>query len=127
MDWAIRFPDNFYAYVYERWWPASAFVPGHSRAARREHFSFHYGPTNPKLTANGIPERDKSKYPAIIRIDCDKNGPHLHFHGEGHIPQARVPGLKILDSDPFIFMQAVIEYRNSGNDFDTILHFKVTQ
>jgi hypothetical protein len=125
MDWAIRFPDGYYAYVYERWFPSGLFKPGSSREGRREHFSFHYGPTNPVFKPNGIPERDKINYPAIIRIDRDRRSPHMHFHGEQHIEQTRVSGFTIEDADPFAFIQAVLDYRAAKGDFDVLLKFKV--
>jgi hypothetical protein len=126
MDWAIKFPDHHYAYVYERWYASGPALPGRSRFGYREHFSFHYGPTNSILKANGIPERDKVVCPAIIRVDCDKHGPHLHFHGEAdHIDQAKIEGMVIQDADPFTFMRAVLEHRAKGTDFDSILNFKV--
>lgn len=127
MDWAIIFPDGYYAYVYERWYTSGIWIPGKPRPGRREHFSFHYGRANHVLKPNGIPEKDKVNCPAIIRIDCDMWGPHLHFHNESdHINQQRVQGMVIQDSDPFEFMRAVIEHRNTGRDFDSIMHFTVT-
>ncbi len=127
MDWAIKFPDGYYAYVYERWHGSGVRGLSMPRWGSRKHFSFHYGPANTSLKPNGIPERDKINYPAIIRIDCDKRGPHLHFHSEDdHILQHRVRGMIIQDSDPFDFMRSVIEHRNTGRDFDSILKFTVT-
>ncbi|MFP5276768.1 MAG: hypothetical protein ACLGPM_06615 [Acidobacteriota bacterium] len=126
MDWAIVFPDGFYAYVKERWWASGVRIGGKQQPGHREHFSFHYGPTNPRRQPNRIPEKDKVKYPAIIRIDCDPQGPHLHFRDEDdHIEQHRVRGLTIEDSDPFDFMRAVIKHRSTNEGLDSILKFTV--
>lgn len=132
MDWAVLFPDSKFAYLYERWsqvpWsPVRPPLSGAARLGYRKHFSFHYGPTNPIKGPTGIPQRDKQNYPALIRIDVDKRGPHIHFHGEAdHILQSRVPELKIEEVDPFDFMRAVLQHRASQTDFDAIMNFKVT-
>ncbi len=121
MDWAVFFPDGKHAYLYERWFPSPV-----AKEGVRSHFSFHYGPTGPNFRKGGFPARDKTNYPADIRIDIDKNGPHLHFHGElPHIAQSQVIGLTIADMDPFDFMRAVLKHRETRCDFDTILKFKV--
>lgn len=126
MDWALLFPEGRYVYVSERWYPLKEWPPRRLRRGRRKHFSYHFGPANPKLQANGIPERDKKNNPAIIRIDCDRWGPHMHFHGEAdHIQQPRVGGMVIEDCDPFVFVRAVLEHRNTSASFDSILNFKV--
>jgi hypothetical protein len=124
MDWAIRFPDGYYAYVYERWYPAGQYVSGQPQRGYRKHFSFHYGPANPVLKPSGIPERS-DLFPAIIRIDCDRWGPHLHFLGQDHIDQASVDGMTIQDVCPFQFMRAVLEHRTTRASFDQIFRFAV--
>ena len=131
MDWAVFFPDSKVAYLYERWsqvpWtPGCPPLSGAARRGYRKHFSFHYGPTNPIKGPSGIPLRDKQNYPAAIRIDVDKWCPHIHFHGEAHIAQSRVTGLKIEEVDPFDFMRAVLQHRSSTTDFDAIMNFRVT-
>lgn len=127
MDWIVRFPDGKHAYLYERWLPdpASPRVGGVHMGARRV-FSFHYGPTPTATRKNGFPARDKANYPAIIRIDNNQFGPHLHFHSEEpHISQVKVNGLNISDLQPCDFMRAVLEHRSTGVDFDEIMKFKV--
>jgi hypothetical protein len=93
----------------------------------RMHFSFHYGTTGTNFRANGFPARDKAKHPAIIRIDKDAYGPHIHFHDEAdHIPQSRIDGMIIEKVDPFDFVRAVLQHRKTNEDFDSIMKFKVT-
>jgi hypothetical protein len=93
----------------------------------RNAFSFHYGPANPSKDSEGIPLHSEA-HPAIIRIDQDDRiGPHIHYGGEDHIPQARVRNLRISDVDPFQFIRAVVEHRQSGERFDKILGFMVTK
>jgi len=126
MDWLIRFPDGKQAYLYERWFPMKSPPRGGATMGQRGSFSFHYGTTSSRTRRNGFPARDKSNHPAIIRIDLDKKGPHLHFHGElPHIPQAKVKGMKIEDVNPFDFVLAVLEHRTSQADFDAIMKFTV--
>lgn len=126
MDWLIRFPDGKHAYLYERWFPKKAPSRGGTTMGERGAFSFHYGTSGSKTRRNGFPAREKSNHPAIIRIDLDKNGPHLHFHGElPHIMQNNVKGMTIEDVDPFDFVRAVLKHRASQADFDAIMKFTV--
>jgi hypothetical protein len=126
MDWAVLFPnDNKFAYVYERWIQIPGRLAGIGNLGYRQHFSFHYGPANPRRDKLGIPKRDGVHYPPTIRIDLDKYNPHIHFRGEDHLQQTRIVGMAIANSDPFTFMKAVIEHRKAHADFDTILKFEV--
>jgi len=126
MDWVVRFPDGKQAYLYERWFPARGPSRGGAMMGQRLAFSFHYGTSGTQVRRNGFPARDKANHPAIIRIDLDKNGPHIHFHGElPHIEQDKVIGMVIEDVDPFDFVRAVIEHRSKNTDFDEIMGFKV--
>jgi hypothetical protein len=126
MDWAILFPDGKYAYAKERWYPASISRPRGANWGHRQHFSFHYGTANPARDSRGIPLPDNIHFPAVIRIDKDQWGPHLHFGGENHIPQTRIQGMTIEDADPFDFMRAVLEHRTTGANFDAVMNFQVT-
>jgi hypothetical protein len=123
-EWTVLFGDGFYFRVVENWYRRAAGLGGRGY---RKAFSFHYGLANPAKDNEGVPLRS-DEYSAIIRIDQDADwrGPHLHFGGENHIPQARVKNLRISDADPFQFIQAVIEHRQSGDKFDKILRFTVT-
>jgi hypothetical protein len=123
-EWTVLFGDDSYFRVVENWYRRKATLGG---TGYREAFSFHYGPTNPDADADGVPLRSP-QYPAIIRIDQDDlNGPHLHYNGEDHIPQARVSNLRITDAELFNFIRAVQANRTSGKRFDEILGFKVTK
>ena len=127
MDWWIKFPDGMHAYLYERWFPMSSLSRG-ATVGRRSAFSFHYGTAGNKIRPNGWPAREKSGHPAILRIDLDPKGPHLHFHGEEpHIMQNKVEGMHIEKTDPFNFVRAVLEYRKHQGriDFDVIMKFTV--
>jgi hypothetical protein len=127
MDWAVFFPDGMHAKLQERWYPVGRRLAGRVLKGYREHFSFHYGPTNAHRDSEGFPVRDKVGHPAIIRIDRDKYGPHIHFHDEAdHIPQSRVAGMIIDDADMFDFVRAVLEFRRSGRGFDDIMGFTVS-
>jgi hypothetical protein len=126
MDWLIRFPDGKQAYLYERWFPVRTPSRGSLARGKRGAFSFHYGTTSPLTRPNGFPARDKANHPAIIRIDLDKNGPHLHFHGElPHMMQDKVQGLVLENVDPFDFVRVVLEHRARKIDFDAIMKFTV--
>lgn len=122
MDWLIRFDDGMQAYLYERWFP----MKGFPQKGERRAFSFHYGTISPLTRRNGFPAPDKKDHPAYIRIDLDRHGPHLHFHGElPHIEQAKVTGMVIEKVDPFDFVRAVQQYRVTQSDFDSIMKFTV--
>lgn len=126
MDWAVYFPDGKHAYLYERWFPVGPRLAGRVRRGSREHFSFHYGTTGPSRRLHGFPARDKVNHPAIIRIDCDKYGPHIHFGSEAdHIAQNRIHGMKITDVNPFEFMRSVLNHRKTGDDFSALMKFTV--
>jgi hypothetical protein len=121
MKWAVIFDDNHYFCVTENWWKRRRQF---GSQGYRKHFCFHYGPANPVPDQDGIPEPSRS-YPAIFRIDCDTHGPHIHFQGEDHIGQNRVDGFAISDAQPFLFVQAVMRHRLSGDGFDEIMQFRV--
>jgi hypothetical protein len=123
LDWCIRFSDQKYLKIKERWLPRAARLGG---GGFRHHFAFHYGDANPLCDLEGIPIQDNKRFATIIRIDNDPYGPHIHFRGEDHIKQPRVIGLVISDADPFSFFRAVAAHRTTGQDFDEILQFKVT-
>ncbi len=126
MDWLVKFPDGKQVYLYERWRPRRSPSPSTPMLGERFAFSFHYGTSTPLRRLNGFPARDKTNHPAIIRIDLDLYGPHLHFHGElPHIQQANVRGMTIGDVGPFDFIRAVLKHRETGADFDAIMNFTV--
>jgi hypothetical protein len=128
MDWVIYFPDKKHVYLYERWFPIGPLVAGRTKKGYRKHFSFHYGTTGPINPKTGFPLRDKDNHPAIIRIDSDAYGPHIHFHGElPHIPQSQVDGMLISDADPFEFVKHVLKHRKTGEDFDLLMNFTVSK
>jgi len=129
MDWWIKFPDGKHAYLKERWVAMSSLSRG-AAAGRRDSFSFHYGTLGNRVRPNGWPAREKAGHPAILRIDRDSKGPHIHFHGEEpHIMQDKVQGMRIEDTNPFAFVKAVLSYRkNQGQvDFDVIMGFSVVK
>ena len=122
MEWCVLFPDRMYLVVRENWWDVKG---ERRRIGYRKDFAFHYGPANPKRNHDGIPVRDNKKFPAVLRIDSDHKGPHLHFNGEDHILQARVLNLSISQVDVFDFVRAVLKHRRSGKGFDRILGFEI--
>ena len=122
MKWAVIFGDGKYFCAIENWPSRSVKFGG---AGYREHFSFHYGIANLARDSDGIPLRSPD-YPAIFRIDQDRNGPHIHFGGKDHIGQDRVDGFTISDAEPFQFVQAVLQHRATGGSFDKIMQFTVT-
>jgi hypothetical protein len=123
MDWCVRFPDGKHFNIKERWWPRPIRYGGRGY---RQHFAFHYGETSPLSDARGFPIKDNSNFRTIIRIDSDAYNPHLHFHGQDHIGQEKVRGFNLSDAEPFTFVQAVLQHRETGDDFDKIMQFTVT-
>jgi hypothetical protein len=121
MEWAVIFADGMSLRVTENWFKRKPMARGFGF---RQHFSFHYGPANPTCDPHGIPIRSDA-YPAIIRVDCDRHGPHLHYQGDDHIPQSRVKKFRISDAEPFAFVRAVLEHRATGSEFHKILKFEV--
>ena len=125
LKWTVKFSDGKFLRVTENWFRRRTHGSIGGVFGTREHFSFPNGRANPICDADGHPERSNA-FPAIFRIDCDRHGPHLHFMGEDHIPQNRVSNFRIQDADPFQFFRAVLSHRASGEGFDTILGFQVT-
>ena len=121
MEWAIIFDDGLFFRVTENWFKRKSL----GGRGLRYHHSFHYGPANPQRSTEGIPNRSPA-YPAIIRVDVDRRGPHLHYGGNDHVPQSKVHGLDISNADPFIFAKAIIEHRQTGKDLAAIMKFTVT-
>ena len=126
MDWLIKFHDAHHIQIKERWFPEIVSAPRTANLGYRKHFSFHYGTTNPATDRRGFPLRDPLNFPPILRIDCDRHGPHIHLHGNDHILQNRVQGLTITAADPFGFVRAVMNHRaNAARGLDDIMGFKV--
>ncbi len=125
LEWTVLFEDGFYLRIKEYWYRRSASLGGRGT---RCSFSFHYGATNDAKDHDGVPIYSED-CPAIIRIDQDGDwrGPHLHYNGEDHIPQRRVTNLRISDVEPFAFIRAVLEHRNTGRSFPEIMRFTVTK
>jgi hypothetical protein len=118
MEWAIVFDDGLFFRVTENWFKRKSM----GGRGIRHHHSFHYGPANPDRDQYGIPKRSAA-YPAIIRVDVDRRGPHLHYAGNDHIPQNKVKGFDIADAEPFVFAEAVMQHRRTGESFEKILKF----
>lgn len=111
LDWAVLFKDGNYVRVKEIYRAFSG-----SKQGEREHFSFHYGAAHPTdRDSRGMPVTNNTSPPAILRIDVDRNPPHLHLDGENHIEQARVTGFTINDADMVDFLRAVIDHRKDGS------------
>lgn len=121
LDWAVIFEDNNYVRVKESFrrcgYPDSGL-------GERQHFSYHYGPAHAGRDAQGFPET-RGAPSAMIRIDEDRQGPHLHLDNENHIPQDRVDGYVIRDANMVDFLQAVIAHRKSGQSLVDLLHLTV--
>jgi hypothetical protein len=88
-----------------------------------EILSYHYGPCSKERDERGFPLQLKS---FEIRIDIDlRNGRHIHYKNENHIPEARLPGLDFDSIAPFEFIRAVEEHRKSMKPLPEILGFNV--
>jgi hypothetical protein len=107
MDWVVLFNDGYFVRVKETYRPLPK-----SKAGQRDHFSYHYGLANTVKDGRGIPKILGAPKP-VLRIDVDRNHPHIHMNGEDHIEQARVKGYIIKNADLVQFMRAVIEHRKT--------------
>jgi len=107
MDWAVLFNDGYYVRIKENY----RALPK-SNAGERDHFSYHYGLQHTVKDSRGIPKTQGAPKP-VLRIDVDRNPPHIHMNGEDHIEQARVKGYIIKNADLVQFLRAVIEHRKS--------------
>jgi hypothetical protein len=111
VDWAVIFKDGNYVRIKEI---HRAFTG--TKQGEREHFSFHYGPAHPTdRDRRGMPTIGNSAPPAVLRIDVDRNPPHIHLDGEDHIEQSRVVGFTIHDADMVDFLRAVVAHRKDGS------------
>jgi hypothetical protein len=122
LRWAILFSDATHLFITENWWPCPA---PHQSLGYRKHFAFHYGMTGVLRDELGFPDREETGYGTILRIDVDRHCPHIHFKGEDHIQQHRVKGLDIQKTDPFLFVSAVREHKQTGKPLEEILRFEV--
>lgn len=117
---AVIYPDDMHIHLaeYYRQLPKSKGSGG-----CLEILSYHYGPCRT--------ERDEDGFPLLsdrfeLRIDIDhRNGRHIHYMNEDHIPEARLPGLDFDSIDPFKFIRAVEEHRKSSKPLHEILGFNV--
>lgn len=117
--WAVLFSDGLHVKITENHCPTRCAGVG-----VRNHFAFHYGQTSASLDPRGLPIKAKG-LTTILRVDCDRKGPHIHYGGQDHIPQARVRGLDIVNLGLFDFVDAVMVNRRTGRLLDEILNFTV--
>lgn len=117
VEWQIDFPDAKYL----RLWEHHAKVKD-LHDARREQFSYHYGPI--VLNAAGVPDRD-SDDPVHIRIDTSGGTVHLHYDNADHIAQDKIVGLDLQMLDMFSFLKAILKHRRTKKPIDKVLSFRV--
>lgn len=123
VDWAVIFADGKYFRVKEAY---NRSGPPRIGSGIRGTFSFHYGMADLKRDPQGFPIFGKlGTPPADIRIDWHPPGPHIHLHGEDHIPQDRVQGYSIVDADFTSFVEAVAKHRRTYEPIQDLLGIKV--
>ena len=121
-DWAIIFSDGLYVRAKECFGRCAGFPP---QMGQRQSLSFHYGEAHAGRDNSGMPLLANAPA-AIIRIDLDpRQGPHLHYEGEDHIPQSRVDGFSISDADLFNFMEAISQHRRNGVSLLPLFNIKL--
>jgi hypothetical protein len=108
--WCIIYPDQQYIRIVE-YYDVDTVLS--RKGGVRVQFCFHYGPlAKGRDKKYGCPKIHKKTH---IRFDLstDQYVDHLHYLGEDHIPQDRMVGCKILDMEPFRFIQGIEAHRNS--------------
>ena len=125
VDIAIIFQGNMYIRVQEYYRPLPKASGG---GGCLETFTYHYGPCTNTRDADGFP-----KYSARYELRIDRHTldgqpriNHAHYMKEDHIPESRLLGLDFSQMDPFKFIKAVQEHRQSpAKPLHEILGFKV--
>jgi hypothetical protein len=119
-DFGIIYPNGMYIRVAEYYRSLPKRCGG---GGCLESFSYHYGPCTSVRDKEGFPRFSKK---FELRIDVDRQYKrHIHYMGENHIPEARLPGLDFNSIDPFAFIRAVELHRKSSKPLHEILGFKV--
>jgi hypothetical protein len=119
-DLAIIYPGQMYIRVKERYRPLPKSAGG---GGCLYAFSYHYGPCTDTRDHDGFPvfcDRFELRIDIDPRFKC-----HVHYQGEDHIPEARLPGLDFKKINPFQFIRAVEEHRRSSKPLHEILGFNV--
>jgi hypothetical protein len=123
VDWAILYADGKHIRVKEYY--VSQGPPDFNHGIRK-HFCYQYGltsGTDPKDMPWTTSHRD-----TVIRLDCDRWGPHMHYGGNDHLQQESLTGsLAINDVQLFDFIEAVETHRQSGCRFEDILFFELNK
>jgi hypothetical protein len=120
LDFALMYSDGMHIHLGETYVPLPKREGG---GGRIYHLSYHYGRHEGRFKASGMPAFSKS---CELRIDIDSlHGRHIHYGGEDHIIEDRLPGLDFDKIDPFLFIQAIEEHRADGKPLHEILGFKV--
>lgn len=123
LDWCLFFEAGMYIRVVEffRPKPSPDVFQGY-----REHFSFQYG------VQTGFDPVRKAPWPwstgvgnTVIRVDLDRrNGPHLLYKGQNHIPQTDLNGTLVLaEMTVRQFIDSVMRHRHENGAFESILDF----
>lgn len=90
---------------------------------RLHHLSYQYGRHKGGFKADGFPALVNE---CEIRVDIDSTHlRHIHYQGDDHIPESRLPGLDFGAIDPFKFILAVEEHRKTSRPLHEILGFTV--
>jgi hypothetical protein len=117
---AIIYPNGMYLRVAEYYRQLPKIAGG---GGCLEILSYHYGPCTEERDEDGFPILSKI---AELRIDIDpRNGRHIHYENEDHIPEDRLTGLDFESIAPSEFILAVEEHRKSSKPLCEILGFKV--
>jgi hypothetical protein len=120
LDFAIIYPDGMYIRIVENYRELPKRDGG---GGCLQYFSYHYGPCTKERDKYGFPEPLKD---FELRIDLDPwSLRHIHYAGENHIPEVRLPGLDFNKINPFEFIRAVEEHRKGLKPMHEILGFKV--
>jgi hypothetical protein len=120
LDFAIMYSDGMYIRIGETY---RALPMGQGGGGRLQHLSYHYGRHKGGFKADGFPAHSSE---CEIRIDIDPVfDRHIHYQGENHILEARLPGLDFNTVDPFKFISAVEERRRTGKPLHEIFGFTV--
>lgn len=120
LDFAIVYDDSMYIRISENY---RALSKNEGGGGCLQYFSYHYGPCTT--------ERDEDGFPVFLedcelRIDIDRwSKRHIHYAGENHVPEVRLPGLDFNKISPFDFIRAVEEYRATQMALHELLGFKV--
>ncbi len=121
LDWAVLFSNGYYMRVTESYRRLGRPTPGFGE---RHYFSYHYGEPREDVDQKGFPLTLNAPN-AILRVDNDPYGPHIHAGSPEHIYQDRVEGFAILTAEWPEFLEAVIEHRAKNRPLVDLLNITI--